>query len=258
MPEKKKKHSPGFSLIELAIYIAIFVVSAVFLTAILTAVTRVQLRQKSYNEVNHQISFVGNTIERLVQESSVIDISAGTATSSLVLRLASSSLDPTSIYSSSTAIYLQEGTSTPIALTDSKINVDNFSVTKYENPSGKAIVQVSMAFSFNTSNDKAKFNRAVQLAIARVSAASFDSDIIPNATNSYDLGNSTYNWKSAYFAGSIGVGVNTSAAAKIKSSGDIAIASSTAGLILMSPNSTCYRVTITNAGAFSTSSVSCP
>src|SRR3989344_336306 len=126
----------GFTLVEVLIYTVIFAVSAVFLVSILTAITRVQSRQSSVNEVNAQISFVDKTIQRLVREASLVEMTAGEATTTLKLRMASSTLDPTLVYTdaSNTAVYIQEGSSTAQALTDSNVSVNNFLVTKYENP----------------------------------------------------------------------------------------------------------------------------
>lgn len=252
------KNVSGFSLVELLIYVAIFSVSSVFLVAILTSVTRVQLRQRSYNEVNHQISFVASTIERLVQESVVVDIDSGIATSTLILRMATSTVDPTKIYASGTLVYIQEGTSTPITLTDSHVSVDNFSVSKFENAGSKSLVHVNLALSYNTNNTQAKFSRAIQFAVARISAASFDSSILPNNSASYDIGSASYQWRDAYFGGNIGIGVAPASSFRILTPGDIAISTSTRGLILTSPNNTCYRVAVSNAGALSASSVTCP
>lgn len=252
------KSQKGFSLIELLIYVVIFAVASVFLVAILTSVTQIQVREKSANEVNHQINFVGTTIERLVEDSSGIDIDAGVSTSTLVLRMTTSSLDKTRIYASGTLIFLEEGTSTPIALTDSKVKVDNFSVVKYENPGSRAIVHVNLSFSYNTDNIKGKFSRAVQLAAARISAATFDASVLPNASNNYDLGSASYNWRDAYFGGNVGVGVSPASSFRLLTNGDVAISTSTRGLILTSPNNTCYRVVVSNGGALSANSVTCP
>jgi prepilin-type N-terminal cleavage/methylation domain-containing protein len=255
---KKRESHKGFSLIELIVYVAIFAVSSVFLVAILTSVTRVQIRQKSANEVNHQISFVGTTIERLVQESSLIDIDAGVATSTLVIRMSSSTLDPTRIYASSSLIYLEEATSTPIALTDSRVKVDSFSVVKYENPGGKAIVHVNLALSYNADNTQTKFSRAVQLAVARISAANFDASLLPNSNNSFDFGSASFTWKDGYFSGNLGIGTTPSSNAKIIASGDITVSTSSKGLVLTSADASCYRLTVTNGGSLTTTSITCP
>lgn len=253
----------GFSLIEVLIYISIFSVAAVFLVAILMAVVKIQTRQSSANEINQQLTFVANTIRTLVQESSNVETTAGTATTTLTLRMASSSRDSTLVFSSGTALYLTEGTSSPVMLTDSNIRVDNFKVTKYENPGALALVQVDMSFTYNASSTATPITRSLRTGIARISAATFDSALLPNTNNQYDLGNTSYNWKDAYFAGSIGIGTTPpSTGAKLKTTGSIAFTTSSAagtvGLILMSDNGSCFRVGINNSGAFTTSSVSCP
>ncbi len=85
-----KNSRSGFTLVEVLIYTIIFAVSAVFLVGILMAITRVQSRQSSVNEVNAQITFVDKTIQRLVREASLVDMDAGESTTTLTLRMASS------------------------------------------------------------------------------------------------------------------------------------------------------------------------
>lgn len=248
----------GFTLIEVLIYTVIFAVSAVFLVSILVVITRVQGRQTSINEVNQQITFVGSSIQRLVRESSLVDMDAGIATTTLTLRMESSALDPTKVFSSGTVMYLQEGTSTAVALTDSNVKVNSFLVTKYENPGGPTIVQVDLALEFSTDSPQAKATRSLRTAITKISAATFDSSILPNTHNTYDIGSGAKNWKDGYFLGSIGLGTGPVSAAKILSTGDIAFTTSTVGVILVAPNDSCYRLTINSSLQLATSTVACP
>lgn len=269
-PQTSHRRS-GFTLVEFIIYMAIFGVSAVFLVSILTSVTRTQVRQASGNEVNQQLSFVASTIQRLVRSASLVANDAGVASTTLVLRMASSTLDPTKIYvdASSTAIYLQEGTSTPIRLTDDKVAVGNFSVVKQEPAGGLAVVQVDLTLEYQAGSEQAKASRTWRGAIARISAATFDTGIFPNADNALDLGSASLQWRDAFFSnsvtiganGELGVGGSPSALSTTKvllTNGDLGFSTSTYGVILKSPGGTCFRVTITNSGTFATSSVTCP
>ncbi len=254
------KKRDGFTLIEVLIYTVIFAVSAVFLVGILTAITRVQSRQSSVNEVNAQISFVDKTIQRLVREASLVEMDGGVSTTTLTLRMPSSALDPTKVYvdASSTAIFLQQGTNSPQPLTDSKVKVGNFLVTKYENPGGPTVVQVDLTLEFNTTNPQAKAVRVLRSAVTKISAATFDSSILPNANNTYDIGNAANNWKDAYFSGSIGIGTGPVSAAKIKVKGDISFASSSAGIIFVAPSGSCFHLKLNNSGNITTSTAACP
>lgn len=250
---------------ELLIYVGIFAVSAVFLVSILTVVTQVQLRQTSVHEVNQQLSFVKDTVQRLVQTSSLVDMDAGVATSTLKLRMASSSIDQTFVYASSSAIYLKQitadGITTVLPLTDSNVKADDFSVTKYENPDGFAIVQISVTLSYNTTNAKAAATRSLKTAISRISAAQFDSNVYPNSNNSFDLGTATNNWRNGYFSGDVGIGISSFGAAYklVVSGGDIATYDAGKGVVEKTPDGTaCYRIGITNAGTVTSTAVACP
>jgi len=265
MTKSKKKGSGGFALVELLIYIGIFAVSAVFLVSILTVVTQVQLRETSVHEVNQQLLFVKDTVQRLVQTSSLIDMDAGTATSTLKLRMASSSIDQTLVYSSSSAIYMKQiavdGTTTISPLTDSNVNADNFSVTKYENPDGFAVVQVDLTLSYNTTNAQSSATRSLKTAVGRISAAQFDSNVYPNTSNSFDLGTATNSWRDAYFSGDVGIGISSFGAAYkfVVSGGDIATYDAGKGIVEKTPDGTaCYRIGLTNAGAVTSTAVTCP
>ncbi len=250
----------GFTLIEVLVYTAIFAISAVFLVGILTAITRVQSRQSSVNEVNDQISFVNNTIQRLVRSASLVDMTAGSATTTLTLRMASSTLDPTKIYAdaSGTAIYLQEGASTAVALTDSKVKIVSFLATKFENPGGPTIVQIDLAMEYNTVSVQAKAARSLKTAITKISAATFDSGIFPNTNNTYDIGSAAYYWKDVYVQGGVGLGTAPVSAVKMKSNGDIGFASSSAGIIFVAPGGSCFKLYLNNSGNVVTSTATCP
>lgn len=176
----------GFTLVEVLIYVAIFTVSAIFLVGILTVVTRTQVRQASLNEVTSQLSFVTQTITRLVRESSIVENERGVASSTLVLRMASSSLDSVKVYAdiSTGVLYIEsipDGSSSGSvsALTSSRVRVSDFSATKYENPGGYAVVDISLTLESQGSNPQGNVARTWHGAVARVSAATFDSDVVP-------------------------------------------------------------------------------
>ncbi|MEX2410224.1 MAG: right-handed parallel beta-helix repeat-containing protein, partial [Candidatus Paceibacterota bacterium] len=67
----------------------------------------------------------------------------------------------------------------------------------------------SMSIDFDTENDRAKYQRSIQTSISRVSAATFDSDGLPNANDTFDLGNATYRWKDLYLSGNAYIGTAT-------------------------------------------------
>ncbi len=254
----------GFTLVELLIYVAIFAVTAIFLVAILTTFTRIQLRQSAVNEVNHQVSFVSSVVKQLVQGSSLVDMTDGVTTSTLDLRMASSSSDPTLVYSSGTAVYMQQGSSSPVALTNSSVNVTNFSVTKYESPGGAAIVQLNLSLAYNNPNPASQFSQSLQVAVARISAATFDSSLYPASSTSLDFGSVVNPWGNGYFSGNLNVGgevlsgSGVSGATAMKANGNIGFTSSAQGPVLMAPGGTCFLIGVNASGTLTTVAAACP
>lgn len=265
----------GFTLIEVLIYAVIFSISAVFLVNILTSVTQTEVRQNSMNNVSQQVTFVANTIQRLVRQSSLIQNPSGVASTTLSLRMSSSTQDQTYIYTdaSSTAIYLKtvdaSGTaSTTFALTDDAVTVGNFTVTKFEVPGGSAVVQVDLTLNYNTGVPRAKVARTWRGAISRVSAATFDSSLVPNAAGTFDLGGSSAAWNNGFFAGNVnitgklGIGTTptdlTGTAVAAKVVGELGFATSSNGITLVSPGGACFHVGINNSGNITTSTATCP
>lgn len=207
----------GLTLIELLVFSAIFaIVMAVFIS-VLVSTTRIQAKQYALAEVNNQSLFILRTIERLVAQSSLVDIPAGVTTSSLKLRMADSSSDPTYIYLSGGVIYVKytDGGS-PEPLNSSRVNVASLSFAKRPNSPGHDSVNVSFTVEYGASNIQHKFAQALDTTVARVSAATFDSNLIPSSTATYNLGVTGQIWNSVnniiYFSGSnVGIGVSNPA-----------------------------------------------
>jgi len=220
------KGNGGFTLIELMLYVAIFAISAAILTSITTNTLRIQSSENSSTEVNNQLNYVLTTIQRLVQQSSEIEYAYQTGSSdsttctnatnfcTLELRIAGSGgvNDPTWITASSTGVYLQQGaTSTPVLLTNNQIVVNSMQFTIYTIPGGNSTVQVNASFSYNTGNPELASTRTLESAIGRVSAATFDSAILPSSDNSLSIGQGspTLRWQNLYLSGLLGLGVNS-------------------------------------------------
>ncbi|HDH31224.1 MAG TPA: hypothetical protein ENH26_00395, partial [Candidatus Wolfebacteria bacterium] len=102
-----KKSQEGFSLIELLMYVAITGVAIAVMAGILTNTLKVQVKESSSVEVSNQLNFVTQTIQRLVRESSLIDMATGTITSTIKLRMTDSSKDPTYITFENNAIKIK-------------------------------------------------------------------------------------------------------------------------------------------------------
>lgn len=190
------KNNKGFSLIELLIYLAVFAMSASLMVSALSVFLKVGQRESAGSEVSSQLNFVMQTIQRLVKESSNIDIAADTATSTLKLRMKNQANDPTCISLVNGIIRLAEGpaenpnecSSDFSTLTSDRIIVDNLEFTKLSQYPGHDVVSIDIQMTYDSQNPESREQRTLRSAIARVSAATFDSDLLPGADNQYEVG----------------------------------------------------------------------
>jgi len=215
----------GFSLIEILIYTAIIGIVGSLFSGILVSVVRIQNRQNSVTEVNQQLNFVMSNIQRLVRDSGLIEIDAGSATGTLKLRMRDPAKDPTLIAISNGKIILQQGLGLPLDLTTAAVAIDKLEFLKIASYPGHDSLQVNVTLSYNTSNPQQQFSKAVTSAVTRVSAATFDSDVVPGSDNSYDVGLSGNRWQDLNLSGEAKIGGisgdGTGKAVCIKSDGNL-------------------------------------
>lgn len=127
--------------------------------------------------------------------------------------------------------------------------------------SGFFFLIISSILNVKKNDNFSMFDKKSWVSVLDAFAASFDSGIYPSADNSFDIGGSSLRWKDGYFAGNMkidGTLSATNSGTSILSVGDIGFLNSGTGIILKSPSSTCFRVTITTGGSLATSSVTCP
>ena len=220
----------GFTLMELLIYVGIFSIAAGLLTGVLFTVLKVQQKESSSTEVTQQLNFVMQTIQRLVKESSAIivnststdfsnDATTGTSQARLVLRMKDSGANPTTdkdpivIWkdSSTNVIKMSEGigSNQKISdLTNNRVIADKLEFMKLVQYPGHDTVSIDMQLTYNSNNIQEKFSRSLRSAIARVSAATFDSNLLPGSNNTFDLGYTGNTWRNAIFSGDLFVGGN--------------------------------------------------
>jgi type II secretory pathway pseudopilin PulG len=218
------KSGAGFALLELLVYVGILAVSAALLTGILSTALKVQTRESAANEVTGQLNFVMQNINRLVRESSLIEMATSTPTSALTLRMKDQTKGVTKIYLESGAVLLKEkneatGVESISNLTNNRVVVDALNFTKFSQYPGHDTVSVDIQMTYNSQNPQQRQTRELRSAIARVSAATFDSNLLPGSA-SYTVGQSGSPWKNLYISnaindliyfsgGNVGIGATT-------------------------------------------------
>lgn len=204
----------AFTLVELLIFSAIFGLVIIGFVTVLVSATSVQTQQLASAGVEQESQFLLQQIQYYVEASSLVDMSQDTSTSTLVLRMSSSSTDPTVITLTNGAVTLKQGTGPTVPLTSSKVSVANLTFKKLSNPPGHDVVSIGFTVNYVGSVTQS-FSQAFQASIAHVNAATFDSSLIPSTTATYSVGVTGNTWSSVnnilYFSSSsnVGIGVST-------------------------------------------------
>lgn len=255
----------GLSLIELLVFAGIFSIVMIGFITVMVAVIRVQSRQSAAAEVNQQSQFLLQQFQYYIERSSLVDVPQDVSTSTLALRMGSASEDPTVIRLSGGVVYIKRGGAPEEQLTSSRVTVSNLAFTKRSNPPGKDSVNIIFAMEYNTQNLARRFTQALQTSVARVSAATFDSDVYPSSTATYKLGTGAKSWTTVNdvinFSGTnVGIGVTPNAKLQV-SGGDIYIDDTNYGLVLRDSLGKCWRIRPSIVGALiaaTTTAYGCP
>ncbi len=226
-PSKKRK---GFTLVELLIYIAIFSVVGGIMLGILSRSIRSNQAEVASNEVTSELNTVLTTIQNQVTQSSNLEvyqdlnhlISSTSTGTYLELRMSSTSTDPTCIYLNNNAVYMVQGQTNPSnaaqcnasdasPITTSQVVVNSLAFTKITIAGGHASVSISAQVTYNTTNPEFAISKTLQSAIGRVSAATFGDNLLPNADDTFDVGQISPNlrWRNGNFAGTVTVGTGS-------------------------------------------------
>ena len=230
----RQKPKKGFTLLEILSGSALTVIVLIPLTGILYQTVRVGNREGSASDVSENSRFIFQQIQNNVRNASLIDMGANATSSILLLRMRDTST--TTIYASGTTIYLAAG-GTDTALSDSRVSADSLVFTKFSNPPAKDSIQIDLTLSAISPNISSSFSKPFRMAIERVSAAVFDSSLIPGSDNAYDVGlGSPQRWRNASFSGGVNIGGSVGIGTTTPSSllhvwGDIRMGSSSAGII---------------------------
>lgn len=200
--------SHGFTLIEILIYTGIFAIVSSILIGILVTFTRIDATEQATSEVANQANFILQQVRRLTSGASAFEVKDISGQKELWLYPQAYTTAPTKITKVGSVIMLSENGAVSAPLTTAKVVVDNLVFSKYSNPPGPDVIQVDMTLSYNAATPAEAHTRTFRTAIARVSAATFDTDLVPSSDNFVDVGLMGARWKNGVFSGGIGIGVS--------------------------------------------------
>lgn len=207
----------AFTLVELLIYAAVFSVTAGLLTSILVMISNIQTKESASFEVTRQLQFVTQTIQYAIRDASIIDGAYEGSTGdsvtangtpcvtfcSIKLLVADNTKSPTIISSDVAGVYIKEGASQRVALTSPSVKINSLEFNKIDTPGGIATVTVDLALVYDGGSPELTIAKALSSAIAHVSAATFDSDLLPDTDGGRSIGGSSLKWRDITLSGGL-------------------------------------------------------
>ena len=199
----------GFTYIELLIYMSVFAVVSFIFASVLTTFTRLHTQQLAEAELNNQLNFAIQTVQKLIAspETASITVNNGGAPQDqdsnpgavLVLRRKSSIEDPTKVYVSSNALVIKKGGQAEMPITTNKVLVSNLTFNKKTNAPTFNSVKITLALQY--AGVVGNVSRQIVAVVGRASAATFDADIYPVSDNISNIGLSSNRWRNGFFSG---------------------------------------------------------
>jgi Tfp pilus assembly protein PilW len=154
--KKTNNFSKGSSLIEVIIYVVIFGIFLSGIISFLITIDSSRIRSQTKLEVNYQGSNVISTITRVVRNSTgITNPSVSANSNSLVLQTSNLSTNPTTFYVSNGVLFMTEGSGTPVALTNSVVEVKSLVFYNLSNSGTPGSVKIELNLGNKASNVRA-------------------------------------------------------------------------------------------------------
>lgn len=144
---KKQPLNTGYTLIELLLYVAILGILTTAMGTFFVTIVELRVKNQSIAEVDQQAAFAMEYITQTIRNSTSVTSptkGSGTATSTTLV-VPTGSLSPTVFDLSGGILRVKEGTGSPIALTNGKVQVSSLSFNN--NGTNDDILQISFVVS---------------------------------------------------------------------------------------------------------------
>lgn len=138
------KHTRGFTLIEMLLYIALASILLVVATMFTALILEARIKNQTIAEVEQQGQYIARLITQTIRNAEEVTTpGVGSNSTSLVLDVVAASNDPTTFSLSSGVVRIQEGGSTAVPLSNDRVVVSNLVFYNYAGTNAPGIVRFS-------------------------------------------------------------------------------------------------------------------
>lgn len=166
---KKKMPSRGTTIIELLLYVSISSIILLALTMFLFVLLQSRVKNQTMAEVEQQGLEVAEVITSTLRNAkSITTPGAGSSSNTLVIEVDNGAHSPTIFGVSSGVLTMQEGSGSPIPLTNSRITLSNVQFFNFSQSGTPGIIRIRYTISHNQSSGRNEyiFSRDFETAVS--------------------------------------------------------------------------------------------
>ena len=165
MNNKYKKKNKGFTLLELTIYVAIFVIILAFLIEFLWLIILGSIKENSYQEVQQNGRFVMMKMAREIKKATGINSPAadGVSGNLLSLQMADPALNPTVFDVSDGKLRIVQGANSPYYLTSDRVLIADLLFTNLSFDNTPGIIQIDTEISYINPANLKEYQASINL-----------------------------------------------------------------------------------------------
>lgn len=147
----------GFTLVETIVYVAIFSVFIIGATSFMSNMSTTRIHNQMVLEINDQGSKAMKTITQVLRNGANVNSpTIGNTALNLSVVANTPSTSPTVFSQSGGALYMQEGSGSPVAITNNKVVASGLTFSNFSRPDTPNIIKISFTLtSTNASSSPA-------------------------------------------------------------------------------------------------------
>ncbi len=149
----------GFTLVEMILYVAICSILMATISVFLSFLLEARVRSQAITEVNQQGFQVMSLITQTIRNGRSIQVpSTGLSSSTLSLTTGDPLLNPTLFYLSGTTMMTQEGSKTPLPLSNGRVSISDLVFQNLSSGSStEKIIRISYTINYLNTQNKSEY-----------------------------------------------------------------------------------------------------
>jgi len=157
--KQKKQKNPGFTLVELILYIGLSSILLLVISLFLTTMLSARVKQQTISEVDEQGLQIMQIITQNIRNAEAVNSpTPGNSDSTLNLSVLDASKNPTIFNLNQNTLQIKEGSESNINLTNSKIDLSSLNFENLSRDGTPGMIRISFEMSYKNETSRQEYN----------------------------------------------------------------------------------------------------